>query len=64
MAGEQVKFDLYQEPLAITHIPRLWKNCLPLNWPLVPEGLGIAILELWKNALRARVSCLASGMHF
>ena len=29
---------------------------------MVPEGFGIAILELQKNALQARVIFLASGM--
>ena len=25
--------------------PRLWKNCLPGNWSLVPKRLGTAALE-------------------
>ena len=26
-------------------LPPPWKNCLPRNWSLVPEGLGTAALE-------------------
>ena len=30
-------------PETISH-PGPWKNCLPQNWSLVPESLGIAVL--------------------